>query len=153
MRIEITSQITTEIAYERLFSVCGDAITMLFPQYLLHSREVSIVLVDRITIRSLNQTHRNKNSETDVLSFPLSTVNDSKDYPLGEIFICQEYAQDRADQLNHSLMHEMSILCIHGLLHLVGFDHIKDHEYEVMHQYEEQALHYVLENFSMSDII
>ncbi len=73
--------------------------------------EISIVLVGDAEIRAINKKYRKTNRVTDVLAF---------DY--GEIIICLPQAKRQAKQLGHSLKNELTILLIHGMLHLAGYD-------------------------------
>ena len=88
----------------------------------------TIVLCDKEKIIKLNKQYRNKNSATDVLSFPNEEIvhgmkfNLKKQY-LGEIFICNEILHQQAENLNQSVEREFNFLVIHGLLHLMGYDH------------------------------
>jgi probable rRNA maturation factor len=86
-----------------------------------------LVLVDRAQMTHLNETYRHKDGPTDVLSFP------PPDYAkalqpdhLGDIVICYEVAQEQAQQHGWPLEHELSLLTLHGLLHLLGYDHEQD---------------------------
>lgn len=79
-----------------------------------------IVFVIKAKIKELNSKHLNKNLPTDVLSFPLDqnsqvTAGPDQAINLGDIFICQEIAQNNN--------HEISFLIVHGFLHLIGLDH------------------------------
>lgn len=97
--------------------------------------EVSILLVDDETIRTLNCDYRGKDASTDVLSFPLEEENEADGEPeviggpsgrlLGDIVISIETARKQAVEYNHSLERELAFLAVHGLLHLLGHDHEK----------------------------
>lgn len=65
-------------------------------------------------------------------------VNDNK--LLGDIIISVETAQRQADTLNHSIEKELTVLLIHGLLHLIGYDHEKDEDYKIMREKENEIL-------------
>jgi len=88
----------------------------------------TIVLCDKEKIIKLNKEYRDKNNATDVLSFPNEQIvhgmkyNLKKQY-LGEIFICNEILHEQAQNLNQSVEREFNFLVIHGLLHLMGYDH------------------------------
>ena len=75
----------------------------------------------------LNKNYRNKNSATDVLSFPMfddfSNVEMVTDVPLGDIVISLERAAKQGYEIGHSLYHEVAFLCVHSTLHLLGYDH------------------------------
>jgi len=86
--------------------------------------EVSISFMDADEIRVLNRDYRGKDTPTDVLSFPVSdefVTGDSR--PLGDIIICMEVARLQAEEYGHSLDRELAFLVVHGMLHLIGFDH------------------------------
>ena len=91
--------------------------------------EVNVFFVDDTTIQSLNAEWRDKESVTDILSFPLFENDD--DFPLvpdmpcvlGELFICESVCAQQAQQWNHSIEAETEFLLVHGLLHLLGYDH------------------------------
>lgn len=86
---------------------------------------ISVVLTSNRTIRRLNKQWRGKDSATDVLSFTILLEQPPKEMPweLGEIFISVEQAAAQAHSFKHSLEREMAFLTVHGLLHLLGFDH------------------------------
>ncbi|MDE5603098.1 MAG: rRNA maturation RNase YbeY [Helicobacter sp.] len=89
----------------------------------LAHKQCEVLLVNNATIQSFNKDYRNKDEITDVLSFPLK----NEFSPLiGSIIISIDYAQAIANTLKHSLEDEITLLFIHGILHLIGFDHEKD---------------------------
>ena len=90
------------------------------------SVEVSVSFVDDQEIRSLNKIYRDKDSATDVLSFPLgeNDVNfETGAYMLGDIVISVERAVEQAKLYGHSLQREIAFLTVHSMLHLLGYDH------------------------------
>ncbi len=94
------------------------------------SAEISVRFVDNAMIRELNREHRNIDSETDVLSFPLGENgvydinNDTGAYMLGDIVISVEKAMEQAEEYGHSLEREIAFLSVHSMLHLLGYDHV-----------------------------
>jgi probable rRNA maturation factor len=96
--------------------------------------DLSIVLVSNVAIRKLNKQWRNKNYETDVLSFPLEIYPPSPGitWELGEIFVSIDKAIEQAQSYNHSLDRELAFLIIHGMLHVLGFDHEEPREEKEM---------------------
>lgn len=77
-------------------------------------------------IRVFNRDYRGKDKATDVLSFPFwegETLFDGDEIPLGDLVLSLETSLRQADELKHSLAHELAFLTIHGTLHLLGFDH------------------------------
>ncbi len=93
------------------------------------SAEISVSFLNNQQIRQLNAEHRNKDIETDVLSFPLGEngVYDQNPetgaYVLGDIVISVEKAIDQAELYGHTLQREIGFLTVHSMLHLLGYDH------------------------------
>ena len=87
----------------------------------LTERDIEVILTTDEEIQKLNREHREKDAPTDVLSFPLEAQ--FPNMPLGSIVISIETAQKGADEFNHSIEDEIKLLFIHGLLHLLGYDH------------------------------
>lgn len=83
--------------------------------------EVTIALVSNARIRALNRTYRKKDYATDVLAFP------AEQPPLGDIVIARGVAARQARAVGHALGTELRVLALHGLLHLLGYDHDRDH--------------------------
>ena len=92
----------------------------------LTSREVDLTLCYNNTIQAYNKEHRQKNQPTDVLSFPIENDFISSDeffLPLGSIVISVDYVIRNAKKFGHSNNDELALLFIHGLLHILGYDH------------------------------
>ena len=87
---------------------------------------VSIALVSDDRIRALNRTYRRKNHATDVLSFPTNAVDSRVERFLGDIVIARGVAKRQAREVGHSEATELRVLALHGLLHLLGYDHEQD---------------------------
>jgi probable rRNA maturation factor len=112
------------------------------------SAEVSLVLVDDDYIRELNLTYGGLDQPTDVLSFALEEadepplVADGEVIPelLGDIYISVTRAAEQAATYGHSFEREMGFLAVHGLLHLLGYDHQTPEETAVMREKEEQIM-------------
>ena len=109
--------------------------------------EISINLVGRGRIKALNKRYLRKNRITDVLSFPLADKNDAKllkendIIALGDIFICLPVAKKQALEKGESLDKQLALLTVHGLLHLLGYDHEKStEEAKKMYQLQEEIL-------------
>ncbi len=105
-------------------------------------KELSVVLVSDKRIAQLNQQYRKQAKATDVLAFAMQEGEFSQLNPqlLGDVVISVETAQRQAQAQPHSLIRELQILTIHGVLHLLGYDHVKDSEAEQMQQKEQQLL-------------
>ncbi|WP_461831904.1 rRNA maturation RNase YbeY [Aquifex sp.] len=95
----------------------------------LQGVELSVYITDDEEIRELNKTYRKKDKPTDVLSFPVNeTINGLR--ILGDVVISQDTAERQARELGHSLRDEIKRLLIHGIVHLLGYDHEKGGEEE-----------------------
>lgn len=87
----------------------------------LTTKEVELLIVKNDEIKKLNKEHRNIDKATDVLSFPLDFSFENM--PLGSIVISSDFVEEKAKEYSHSFDEELSLLYIHGLLHLLGYDH------------------------------
>ena len=118
---------------------------------------MSLSIVSPEEIRSLNKSFRDVDAVTDVLSFPTvdnaeRKVLDVKDFAptainpdthklnIGDVIICQERAIEQAAEFGHSLKREMSFLALHGLLHLLGYDHVESADEEQMTRLQNEIL-------------
>lgn len=94
--------------------------------------ELSVLLTNDAFIRRLNAEHRGKDRPTDVLAFPLNDPGEALDFPgrevLGDVVISIDTARRQARKRRSTLMHEVTFLLAHGILHLVGYDHGNDRE-------------------------
>ncbi len=92
-------------------------------EFLAPSKMLELIIVNDAEIKELNKEHRRVDKPTDVLSFP---IKDSKTNFIGSVIISADTARRVADDIGHPLEVELQILFIHGLLHLLGFDHETD---------------------------
>jgi probable rRNA maturation factor len=92
------------------------------------SREIELIVCYNVTIQEYNKEYRGKDTATDVLSFPIENDNIIMDdiIPLGSIIISIDFVHDKAKEFHHSSTNEFTLLFIHGLLHLLGYDHEED---------------------------
>ena len=102
--------------------------------------EISVVLVDNEYIRELNREYRDKDTATDVLSFPIYEDDADDDIKmgdmdkknsavlLGDIVISLERAAVQATEFGHSYEREIAFLCVHSMLHLLGYDHVNSEQ-------------------------
>jgi rRNA maturation RNase YbeY len=90
--------------------------------------ELSILLIDDANIQNLNRQHRNIDGTTDVLSFPQMVDDEFISHMLGDVVISVETAKRQAAEHHFSLEQELVLLLIHGLLHLLGYDHERSPE-------------------------
>ncbi len=108
--------------------------------------EVSLVLADDAYIQELNCQYRGKDMPTDVLSFALNEgeepeiIDGPEENLLGDIIISLETAERQAVDYGHSIERELAFLTIHGLLHLLGYDHEQEEQRRVMRAEEERVL-------------
>ena len=111
---------------------------------------MSITLCDNAYIKELNKTYRNKDMATDVLSFAIEDDESeellaqmkkvSSIRELGDIVISYERAQEQAKDYGHSLNREMCFLFTHGLLHLLGYDHMNEEDEKEMFSLQNKIL-------------
>ncbi|MDD6272887.1 MAG: rRNA maturation RNase YbeY [bacterium] len=104
---------------------------------------LNIVIVDNEKIQEINREYRNKDAVTDVISFAFEEVDDVsyEDFRfLGEIYISYERCVSQASDYGHSVKREFCYLAVHGLLHLLGYDHMVDEDKKIMRALEEEIL-------------
>lgn len=109
----------------------------------LNEVEFNIIIVDNEKIHEINKEYRGIDRETDVISFALE---DDKSMPivgnrvLGDIYISIDKAKSQANEYGHSLKRELCFLSIHGLLHLLGYDHMNKEDEEKMFSKQKEIL-------------
>lgn len=119
--------------------------------------ELSVVLCGNDYIRGLNKKYRNTDSPTDVLSFALNEgEEDGYDGPdtalLGDIVISLDKAAGQAEEYGHTFERELAYLTVHGMLHILGYDHMTEEDKAAMRREEEfilRRLGYVREGESL----
>ena len=104
----------------------------------------NVIITDNKRIKDLNTKYRNINKETDVISFALEDEKEEKNFSnkrvLGDIYISVEKAKSQANEYGHSLTREISFLAVHGLLHLLGYDHMNEKDEKIMFGKQELIL-------------
>jgi probable rRNA maturation factor len=104
--------------------------------------DLGITLVDEDEITKLHVQWMNLPGPTDVLSFPMDELKpfSASDGPgiIGDIVICPQFAAKQA--ISHSIADEISLLTVHGVLHLLGFDHVEEEEHKVMFGLQDKTL-------------
>lgn len=90
---------------------------------LFTKKEIELIVTNSVEMQEINKTYRNIDKDTDVLSFPYEDMPMS---PLGSIVISSYYLQERSKEFGHTIHDEFALLFIHGLLHLLGYDHEVD---------------------------
>jgi probable rRNA maturation factor len=101
---------------------------------------VTVLLCDDAEIRQLNRDFRNLDKPTNVLSFPSSAASGEEPAPLGDIAIAFETVRSEADKESKSLRDHTSHMVVHGMLHLLGYDHENDEDAERMERLEVRIL-------------
>jgi probable rRNA maturation factor len=110
--------------------------------------EISITFVSNEKIQEINRDYRGKDQPTDVISFAMEELGEGEievvgtDQPriLGDIIISIPKAKEQAEEYGHSFMRELGFLAVHGLLHLLGFDHETEEEEKVMFSLQREIL-------------
>lgn len=106
--------------------------------------EVSCVLVDDERIHEINREYRHIDRSTDVISFAMEDNDqfyvEGMPRTLGDIFISVDHAKKQAEEYGHSLRREMCFLFTHGILHLLGYDHMTDEQENEMFGLQDQIL-------------
>jgi len=111
--IELDNRTTLEVD-ENFLSTIAKSLT---------KREIELIITSDEEIQELNATYRSIDKATDVLSFP---YEDSPLAPLGSIVISEHFVREKAKELSHTESDELALLFIHGLLHILGYDHEVD---------------------------
>lgn len=107
------------------------------------SGDVCVLVTDAEEIQRLNANYRGIDRVTDVLTFPAwegDAILCPPDGYLGDIAICYERAEEQAEEYGHSLERELAFLSVHGSLHLLGFDHMKQEDEKLMLRKQDEIL-------------
>lgn len=102
--------------------------------------EITIRIVESSESQALNLEYRGKDKPTNVLSFPFEAPPGVPINLLGDLVICKEVMEREASEQNKEVAHHWAHLCIHGCLHLLGYDHIEDDEAQIMESLEIKLL-------------
>ncbi len=157
MLINFNKKFNTKKYHSVIGQVFNLAIKKLKPDY--KKLEVSVVFVDKRTIKKLNAKFRETNEVTDVLSFPFKMIDNADascditknieagdinpetgNLNLGDIYLCLSVAKKQSKKYNHSSLREVAYLALHGLLHLFGYDHFDEKDKARMREQEENIL-------------
>jgi len=141
MNIEMVSLTTSDCDQDRLISLADFSLNSMG----IHpDSELSISIVDEEEMSSLHMQWMDEPGPTDVLSFPMDEM---KPYSattgpgiLGDIVLCPEFAVEQARTAGHSLQEELELLTVHGVLHLLGFDHRESDERKIMFAKQDELL-------------
>lgn len=122
--------------------------------HLADNTEMSVTLVNNDEIHQINKKYRGVDRATDVISFAIEDDEDDDDFPIvmdeelkesipeniGDIFVSVDKVAEQADYLGHSFERELGFLCVHGFLHLNGYDHMKKADADVMFPLQKEIL-------------
>lgn len=132
-------ELTNESGVVLVESELQDVVAFGMSQLRVHpDAELAIVLVDETAMEQLHLQWMGEPGPTDVLSFPMDELRPGRDAEtsaegiLGDIVLCPTVAASQAEAAGHSVMAELSLLTIHGLLHLLGYDHAEPEEEKEM---------------------
>ncbi len=102
--------------------------------------ELTLRIVDKDEIQQLNKTYRHKDKPTNVLSFPFEAPPEIQLALLGDIIICHDVVVEEAQQQQKTSQDHWAHMVVHGVLHLKGYDHIRDSDADIMETLEIQIL-------------
>ncbi|MBQ6334012.1 MAG: rRNA maturation RNase YbeY [Erysipelotrichaceae bacterium] len=106
--------------------------------------DLSVIICGPITIKRINRDYRNKDAVTDVISFAFQDSDDGYEYEdsieLGDIFINRNRVYSQAEEYAHSVKREFVFLFVHGLLHLLGYDHMNKEDEKKMFAIQKKVI-------------
>ncbi len=145
MSIEVSNESGIDVSERELVSV---AQFVLAAMDVNPAAELSLVLLDTTAMADLHMRWMDLPGPTDVMSFPMDEIEPGgrPDAPepgpamLGDIVLCPEFAADQADRAGHTLGHELALLTVHGVLHLLGYDHAEPAEEKEMFALQKKLL-------------
>ncbi len=135
--------------YDYLEKTYSDLLSYVFSYLSLKADPIiSVTIVDNDTIHEINKTYRGIDRPTDVISFAFLDDDENRDenlnkeglIDLGEIYISLPKAIEQAEDYGHSLERELDFLFVHGLLHLLGYDHMNEEDEKEMFSLQETIL-------------
>ena len=145
MSIEVANESGLDVSEDELISVARFVIGKLNVN---PGAELSMVLLDTTAMADLHMRWMDLPGPTDVMSFPMDELEPGgrPDAPepgpsmLGDIVLCPEFAAEQAAAAGHSLGHELALLTVHGVLHLLGYDHAEPEEEREMFALQRELL-------------
>lgn len=141
MNIELSNLTASDCDDSRLISVAEFSLTAMG---IHRESELSISLVDEDEMSALHLRWMDEPGATDVLSFPMDEIkphsSDQGPGMVGDVVLCPDYAARQAAQAGHGLQEELELLTVHGILHLLGYDHREDEEREMMFNLQGELL-------------
>lgn len=145
MSIEVSNESGMDVSEEELISVARFAIGKM---NVSPGAELSMVLLDTAAMADLHMRWMDLPGPTDVMSFPMDELEpggrpdaaEPGPSMLGDIVLCPQFAADQAKAAGHPLEHELALLTVHGVLHLLGYDHAEPDEEKEMFALQRQLL-------------
>lgn len=145
MSIEVSNESGMDVSEEELISVARFTIGKMNVN---PGAELSMVLLDTAAMADLHMRWMDLPGPTDVMSFPMDELEpggrpdaaEPGPSMLGDIVLCPQFAADQAKTAGHDLEHELALLTVHGVLHLLGFDHAEPDEEKEMFALQRQLL-------------
>ncbi len=145
MSIEVSNESGLDVSEVELISI---ARFVLAKMNVNPGAELSVVLLDTAAMADLHMRWMDLPGPTDVMSFPMDELEPGgrPDAPepgpamLGDIVLCPEFAATQAETAGHSLGHELALLTVHGVLHLLGYDHAEPNEEKEMFALQRRLL-------------
>ena len=141
MNIEMVNLAASGCDEDRLISIAEFSLIKMGIQ---PDSELSISIVGEDEMSSLHMQWMDEPGATDVLSFPMDEMkpNSAAAGPglLGDVVLCPDFAQAQAKAAGHSLQEELELLTVHGVLHLLGFDHRETEEHKIMFSRQDELL-------------
>jgi probable rRNA maturation factor len=143
--IEVSNESGLDVSEEELISVARFVIGKMNVN---PGAELSMVLLDTAAMADLHMRWMDLPGPTDVMSFPMDELEpggrpdaaEPGPSMLGDIVLCPQFAADQAKAAGHDLEHELALLTVHGVLHLLGFDHAEPDEEKEMFGLQRQLL-------------
>lgn len=137
--------INNEFGYKEDYSYLNKVIEIALDEEKQSNAVFSIIFVSNKRIQEINRDYRGLDRVTDVISFAFldnkkAIINDSHFQLLGEIYVCIPRMQEQAIEYGHSEKRELSFLVVHGILHLLGYDHQTKEEEKIMFGKQEVIL-------------
>jgi len=111
----------------------------------IKNSHITVLLTSNNTIKDLNFKYRNKNKATNVLAFSVQEFIEKKNY-VGDLAISLEKIIFESNKYKIKKNQYLSKITIHGILHLLGYDHVNDHDYEVMNKIEDRIINEIYYN-------
>jgi probable rRNA maturation factor len=133
--VDVANESGVDVDVDRLRQLCRFVLAAMR----IHPRaELAVLCVDVDTMSTLHKRFMDESGPTDVLSFPMDELRPAKEGEeapqglLGDIVLCPEVARQQGDTAGHGYVAEVDLLCVHGLLHLLGYDHAEDQDQKEM---------------------